>query len=326
MVLTEQDLYERMVQSPLRSRDETHEFAFQAMGTTCRITFQARSPGAARAFQRQALSWLAGFEARYSRFLPDSLISTINAAAGRSWVETDAELASMFALCDWFHWMTRGIFDPTTLPLARLWDYHHQPRTLPGPHDIQQALAQTGWKKVQRDSGKVFLPEEGMALDLGGIGKEYAVDRVAEMAKAAGLVNFMVDFGQDLRTHGEPPEGGPWRIGLEHPSDPGRCWGGVAVTDRGVASSGTYQRFFEVDGTRYSHILDPRTGWPVRSGVDCVSVIAPTCTEAGILSTAALILGPDEGRTLIEGTLHVTGCIWSNGNRIHTRSFDEYVL
>jgi thiamine biosynthesis lipoprotein len=272
------------------------------------------------------LTWLAGFEARYSRFLPDSLISRINAAAGREWVETDEELDSMFAICDWFHWMTQGIFDPSMLPLARLWDYHRPPCTLPGAGEVARALSLLGWKKVEREKGRVFLPDAGMAIDLGGVGKEYAVDRVFEMALAAGMENVMVDFGHDLRTRGEPPEGGPWRIGLEHPSVPGRCWGGVAITDRAVASSGTYQRFFEVDGERYSHILDPRTGWPVRSGVDAVSVVAPTCTEAGILSTTALILGPDEGRQLIERSAHAAGCIWSNGNRIHTRGFDDYVL
>lgn len=326
MVLTADRLYSEMVQNPLESQEETYAVEFHAMGTTCKLMFSASSRGTARAFQKQVLRWIAGFEARYSRFLPDSLIREINRAAGRNGVATDHELDSMFALCDWFHWMTKSIFDPTLLPLAQLWDYHRKHTALPAEAEIERARRRVGWNRVEREPGRVFLPEPGMALDLGGIGKEYAVDRVAEMAQAAGFSSFMIDFGHDVRTHGKPPGGGPWRIGLEHPGDPGRCWGGVAVRERAVTTSGTYRRHFELDGVRYSHVLDPRTGWPIRNDVEAVSVLAPTCTEAGILSTTALILGAAEGRPLIESSAQAVGCIWSNGTRIHTRGFDEYVL
>jgi thiamine biosynthesis lipoprotein len=146
------------------------------------------------------------------------------------------------------------------------------------------------------------------------------------MALGRGIRNVVVNFGHDLRVHGEPPEGGPWRIGLEDPNDPGRCWGGVAVRDRAVTTSGDYLRHFTAGGVRYGHILDPRTGHPVNNGCRAVSVIAPTCTEAGILSTTAFILGAREGLEFLDGYYQAEGCIWHQDQRIETRRFDEYLI
>lgn len=299
---------------------------FQAMGTVCKIDFALPSRARAEDFKIQVLEWLDGFENQFSRFRPGSLVSRINQAAGREWVEIDDEAASLFALCDWFHWVTRGIFDPTSLPLLQLWDYHAANPVIPSDDQIQQALDHIGWKKLQRDGTRVFLPEPGMGLDVGGIGKEYAVDRVIEIAAAHGIASCLVDFGHDLRVRGEPPEKGPWRIGLEDPRDPNRCWGGVTVRDRAVTSSGDYFRHFEIDGRRYGHILDPRTGRPVANGCRAVAVVAPTCTEAGILSTTAFILGPREGRDFLELQYQAAGCLWDETRCIQTRRFHEYLI
>jgi FAD:protein FMN transferase len=303
-----------------------YRLEFQAMGTVCKIDFGHPARARAGDFRTRVLAWLDGFEGKFSRFRPDSLVSQINRAAGREWVEIDEEAASLFALCDWFHWITRGIFDPTGLPLLQLWDYHVPRPALPSGEQIHQALALLGWKKFQRNGNRVFLPEPGMGLDLGGIGKEYAVDRVIELAAAQGIADCIVDFGHDLRVRGEPPEKGPWRIGLEDPADPARCWGGVAVRDRAVTSSGDYFRHFEIGGRRYGHILDPRTGQPVANGCRSATVVAPTCTEAGILSTTAFILGPRDGLEFLEHQYQAAGCLWDENRCLQTRRFHEYLI
>jgi thiamine biosynthesis lipoprotein len=163
-----------------------------------------------------------------------------------------------------------------------------------------------------------------MCLDLGGIGKEYAVDRVVQMAMARGIPNVLVDFGQDIRVHGRAADKPFWWIGLEDACQPGRCWAGVAVTDHAVATSGDYLRHFQLNGRRYGHIVDPRTGWPVNNGCRAVSVIAPSCTIAGILTTTAFILGPKEGLQLIETHAAAAGSITTERTRFHTKSFYEY--
>jgi thiamine biosynthesis lipoprotein len=239
-------------------------------------------------------------------------------------VEVDPETEALFDLCREMIFFTRGVFDPTALPLIRLWNWKANPPVMPDAAAIAEAQALVGWRHVQRRKGAIFLPQPGMCLDLGGIGKEYAVDRVITLALRRGIEHVLVDFGQDVRVHGEPPERGAWHIGLEDPKQPGHCWTGVAVTNHAVATSGDYLRHFTYAGRRYGHIIDPRSGYPVDNGTLSVSVIAPHCTFAGILSTSACVLGPKEGIDLISLCPGVEGCITTDHARYPTKGFYAY--
>lgn len=324
----EHSVLDRIRRSARRSaKGDTHELTFHAMGTQCRVKFSTARGSDASAFQDEVLNRVATFEATYSRFLPDSLISRINDGAGLHWVEIDSETQRLFALCDEAHFLTRGIFDPTALPLIRLWNWKATPPAIPNEAHISAAMQFVGWRKVQRAPGKIFLPLRGMSIDLGGIGKEYAVDRVAHLATQHGITSALVDFGQDVFALGIPSDGRPaWHIGLEDPKQPGKCWTGLAIRNQAVASSGDYLRRFEANGKRYGHILDVRTGRPVANGCLAASVVAPTCTLAGLYSTAAFVLGPEEGVRLMEATPGVNGCITSEHGRMHTRRFYEHVV
>jgi len=326
MVLTQPSVHDRIrASAKLTARAGEHHLEFQAMATRCRVSF-AGSAGLAKSFAAAVLQWVADFESRYSRFLPDSLVSQINQNAGLHWVEIDIETQRILALCDEAHFLTRGVFDPTSLPLIQLWNWKVSPPVIPDDAAIQEAMKLVGWRQVQRAPGKVFLPHAGMSIDLGGIGKEYAVDRVAHLATEHGISSALIDFGQDVFTLGLPSDGRPaWHIGLEDPKQPGKCWTGVGVKNQAVATSGDYVRRFEINGKRYGHILDVRTGRPVANGCLAVSVIAPTCTLAGLYSTAAFVLGPEEGIKLLEATPNVAGCISLENKRAHTRRFYEYV-
>lgn len=326
MVLTGGQEVRRIDEAPLRGFGGYYDVAFQAMGTPCEILFSARSRAAADDFRLSVLRWVGDFEAKYSRYLETSLICEINRAAGREWVAIDRQTEELFAICDWYHWMTGGLFDPTTGPLLLLWDYHKSPARIPTDEEIRLALSRIGWSRVQRSEGRVFLPEPGMKLDLGGIGKEYAVDQVMILADAAGIANLLVDFGRDLRVRGGPPEGGAWRIGLEHPEAPGTCWCGVAQSGGAVCTSGDYARYLTIDGRKYGHILDPRNGYPVQNGSKAVTVLAPSCTEAGMLCTTAFILGAEEGMDLLERNFAAEGCIWTDRGLFETRRFRNHVI
>jgi FAD:protein FMN transferase len=303
---------------------DLYKLSFQAMNTVCRVQFRTGRADQARDFQREVLEWIGWFEARYSRFIADSLISRINAAAGREWVAVDPETDALFNLCQEMIFFTRGVFDPTALPLIRLWNWKATPPVVPEPEAIEQARELVGWRRVQRRSGGIFLPRAGMCLDLGGIGKEYAVDRVLDLALRRGIEHVLVDFGADVRVQGRPPEKNAWHVGLEDPRNPGHAWVGLAVTKHAVATSGDYLRYFVHQGRRYGHILDPRTGYPVNNGVLAVSVIAPHCTFAGILSTSAFVLGAKEGLDLISLCPGVEGCILTETTRFPTRGFYAY--
>jgi len=268
---------------------------------------------------------VTAFEAKYSRFRPDSLLSRINAAAGQDWVHVDAEMEAMLKLCDTLFFMTQGILDPTALPLMLLWNYKTDTPRVPAPAEIDAARALVGWRKVQRAPGKVFLPEKGMALDFGGFGKEYAVDMTAQIAGEHGIVSALVDFGHDLRAIGAPPGRPAWHIGLEDPKNPGTSSGSMAIVGKGVASSGDYIRGFVVEGKRYGHIIDPRSGRPVANGCVQSTVVAANCLQAGVLSTTAFVLGVPRGIEFIQQCPGAEGLLVMERARAQTRGFFNYV-
>lgn len=306
--------------------DPLLRLSFRALGTRCEVQFTATSTEQAREFECATVAWVQAFEAKYSRFLPDSMVSRINAAAGQHWIETDEDMEQMLGIGDALYAMTGGVLDPTALPLIWLWDYKSAKPAIPALEKIASALQLVGWRKVQRSPGKIFLPKRGMALDFGGFGKEYAVDIVAQIAAKHGIANVLVDFGHDLRALGAPAPRPCWHIGLEDPKRPGAYSGSIGVTGKGVASSGDYLRCFTINGRRYGHIIDPRTGWPVANGCTQVTVIADTCLQAGVLSTTAFVLGLKQGAEFIEGFPGADGLLVSETSRAQTRGFFHYVV
>lgn len=313
--------------NPLAASVPLRKLSFKALGTTCEVQYAApHGDEQAAGFERAATGWVNAFEAKYSRFRPDSLVSRINAAAGREWIEVDAEMEGLLKLCDALHFMTQGVLDPTSLPLIQLWNYKTDTPRLPADSEIAAARALVGWKRVQREPGKVFLPEPGMALDFGGFGKEYAVDFVAQLASDHGLACALVDFGHDLRAVGLPPGKPAWHIGLEDPLQPGTSALSVALIGKAIASSGDYLRGFTLNGKRYGHIIDPRTGWPVAHGCVQATVIAGSCLQAGVLSTTAFVLGVPKGVDFIQASPGAEGLLITQRARAQTRGFFNYVV
>ena len=301
--------------------------SFKAMGTPCEITYRCESANEATEFREQSLAWVRKFENRYSRYLPDSLISRINRTAGTGqFIEIEEEDERLFKLCDTLHFFTRGLFDPTTLPLAQLWNFKAEKPRIPNDGEIKTALNKIDWKKVIREKAMVSLPESGMGLDFGGFGKEYAVDRIVEMGHKFGISDLLVNFGGDLRTRGSPPDSPHWRVGIEDPNQPGQARFTVRANDLAVATSGNYQRFFEINGKRYGHLLDHRTGFPTSSENLSATVIAKSCLEAGILATCSLMDERLQGLNLIENYFGSEGCVWTKSGLLWSKKFDSYLI
>lgn len=301
--------------------------AFRALGTQCEVQYRPRQPEAAASFEHAVRAWVETFEARYSRFRPDSLVSRINAAAGRAWTNIDREMDDMLDVCASVHALTQGIIDATAGPLLLLWDYHHATPRVPVAAQVATTRGLVGWGMVLRQPGAVLLPKAGMRLDFGGWGKEWAVDAVAALAEQHDIPHALVDFGHDIRCVGTPPDRPAWHVGLEDPLQPGTSCGSVALrAGRGIASSGDYLRGFTVGGRRYGHIVDPRTGRPVAHGCRQVTVIADTCFQGGLLSTTAFVLGADEGLAFIHQFPGAEALIVSENGRAETRGFWDHVV
>lgn len=309
------------------SEDGFYAVSFFALGSQCQFFFQAASPEAAEHFRQIAFNWLLEFELRYSRFLEESEVSRINASAGIDWVTIEPQTELLLNLCEQSHFLTQGAFDATSLPLSLLWDWKRSRQTLPGADELAATRELVGWKKIERRPGAIFLPVRGMMLDFGGVGKEFAVDCVRQLALGMGLRRVMVDLGGDIAVQGDSPEGDGWHVGIEDPADPSKCHCAIRLkSGAAVATSGDYRRCFEFEGRTYGHILDCRTGWPVANGTRSVTVIAQHCITAGLLSTSAMVLGGREAIAMLERTPGVQGCLWCNGLLYETRGFRQAIL
>lgn len=233
---------------------------------------------------------------KYSHFRTDSYLArTLLEAVRPRGVSVDRETASLLNLAATQHRESGGRFDITAGRLTALWDRRADP---PGDAEISEALSLTGWRNVSWDGARLRLPA-GFRLDLGGIVKEYAADRVAVLLKSAGFDRGYVDLGGDLHILGPHPGGEAWIIGIKNPRGAGAlaC---IAMHRGGLATSGDYERCLLSDGRRYGHIIDPCTGWPVQ-GLASVSVVAPACLLAGAVCTMAMLYEVEEGLDFLEG-------------------------
>lgn len=267
-----------------------HDFPFHALGGPCLLKLyaadEAQLQGAAAAAQAEVLR----IETKYSRYRGDSVVSRINASAGDArGIEVDEETSALLDYAAAAYTQSEGLFDPTSGVLRRAWDF--KAGRLPEPGTIESLLPLVGWHRLSWSRPRLVLPQPGMELDFGGFGKEYAADRAAAVLRAHGIRHGLVELGGDVCIVGPHPDGSPWSVGIRHPRAPETALAKVDLRSGAIATSGDYERYFELDGRRYSHILDPRSGWPVE-GLASVSVMAEQCLIAGTATTIAMLKGP----------------------------------
>jgi len=264
-----------------------YRHVFKAMGAPCEIQLFANTGQAARRAAEAAMADVARLEARYSRYRHDSFLSEINrvaAAGGR--ISVDDETAGLLNYAATCHEQSGGLFDITSGILRRAWRFDSG--ALPEQGLIDALLVKVGWDKVVWQPPVLEFPLPGIELDFGGVVKEYAADRAAGLCWSAGIRHGMINLGGDINVLGARADGSPWRIGIRHPRHKDALLQTVEMTHGAMASSGDYERCLTIEGVRYGHILNPRTGWPVRH-LASVSVIADFCVVAGSASTIAML-------------------------------------
>lgn len=263
------------------------EHSFKAMGGPARLRLETDDPAAADVAIAAAVAEVERLEQKYSRYRDDSLASVINAAAGSGQaVPVDPETAGLLHYADTVWRESGGLFDLTSGILRRAWDF--KAGRLPRQSEIDALLPLVGWDKVERDGDSIALPLAGMELDFGGCVKEYAADSAAAQLRQHGIGSALVDLAGDMVALGTPQDAEGWPVGIRHPVEKESAIARVTLPGGALASSGDYERCLEIDGRRYGHILDPRTGWPV-GGLVAVSVLAPQCLVAGSSATIAML-------------------------------------
>lgn len=261
--------------------------AFNAMGTPCDIQIYAKSHTRAKRAAERIIADVRRLEALYSRYRSDSFLSAINRVAmagGRISVDEETtELLNYAATC---YEQSEGLFDITSGILRRAWNFRSG--KLPSEAQVQELLGRIGWDKLRWRPPLLEFPVPGMEIDFGGIVKEYAADRTASLSLQAGVRHGLVNLGGDIKVIGPRPDGKPWRIGIRHPGRKEAAMQMLLLHEGAVASSGDYERCILLDGIRYGHVLNPKTGWPVRH-LASVTVVSDWCVVAGSASTIAML-------------------------------------
>lgn len=297
--------------APSMAGTALHHVRFSAMGCPCALQLEADAATAARA-AAAAQAEVTRLDRKYSHYRDDSLVAQIGSAADAGeGIVVDAETADLLDFSATLHAQSGGRFDITAGALTKLWDL--QSGRIPDAATIERTRRRCGWHLAvwQRPYLKLGMP--GMRLDLGGVVKEYAADRAALKCREAGADHGIVDLGGDLAVVGAHADGTPWHAGIKAPREPGQAFAQIELRGGGLATSGDYERVMIVDGRRYSHIVDPASGYPVESFAS-VSVVADSCLVAGAASTLGMLLGLDGGGQWLRGLGLPFLCIDAGGN------------
>jgi len=258
------------------------------MGSRCEIRIYADTEEVATAVARRAVADVVRLDAKYSNYRDDSVTAAINrvGAAGGT-TEVDDETASLLDYADTCFEQSEGLFDITSGALRQAWGADC--KALPSAAVLERLLQRVGWDKVLWSRPRLEFSVPGIELDFGGVVKEYAADRAAAICAEAGIGHGLVDLGGDIKIIGPHPDGAPWSVGIQHPRQADAVMATIDLSHGAIATSGDYERFVEIDGKRYSHIVSPRTGMPVH-GLAGVSVVASECIVAGSATTIAMLM------------------------------------
>ena len=247
-----------------------------------------------------AFSEINRLQSIFDRYNANSDISLINVEAGRHPVIVSKDLIGLLIRSQNFSRESGGSFDVTVGPLVDLWDIGHNDATLPSSKEIAEVLPLIDYNQIVIDASNnsVYLTQPRMKLDLGGVGKGYAVDRAIEILRAEGIESALVNAGGDIRVIGNRPDGQPWCVGVQDPRNPDKVIASVTLNHWDTAeTSGDYQRYFELDGIRYAHIFDPKSGVQPRL-FSSVTILADNSVDADFLSTALFVMPYEQGMIL----------------------------
>lgn len=269
---------------------------FKSMGSPCEIRIIADDQKQGAQILEMAVHEVNRLHNKYSRYQADSVITRINQSAGTGKAYLlDEETKALLNYADVCFQQSEGLFDVTSGVLREIWNFKaiKQTAVLPTSAQIDRLLKLVGWQKVEWDADCFYLPLKKMEIDFGGIVKEYAADAVASLCQSQGITSGLVDLGGDIRIIGPWPGDEPWNIFIQSPDKNKKYCTQLALKNGGIATSGVYERFIEIKGKRYSHLLNPITGWPIEESVASLTVLADQCVIAGSISTMGMLQGKD---------------------------------
>ncbi len=288
------------------------------LGTIVNITAYGASYQETRGAVERAFSEISRLEAIFSKYRPESEISSINNSKDKTKpIKMSNETFYLIKKSIEFSKISDGAFDITVAPLLELWGFGKTPISeVPQEKKIREVLKYTGFDKISLDEAKktVSFKDTRVKLDLGGIAVGYAVDRAIMVLKESDIKSAIIDAGGDVYCLGDKVNGHNWQVGIQHPRDKNKLVSRIGLKDKGITTSGDYERYFTIKNKRYSHIVNPKTGYPVEEIPMSVTVISNDCISADALATAVFVLGPGKGLKLLNSLQDTSGIIISRLN------------
>lgn len=294
------------------------------MGSPCSVEIYSDSKDKSLEVRDAVIQEVVRLNDYYTNYSEDSFTAEINKSSGNNkGIIVDEETATLLDYSQACYKQSNGLFDITAGILRKAWNFHDPNPKLPSDSLLQDLLSRVGWKKLIWDRPKLTLPIDGMNLDFGGVVKEYAADAAASICKVKGIASGAVNLGGDVTVIGPHPDGRPWAVGVGSSRNRNEEAAVVFVYKGGVATSGDYERYVEIDGRRYCHIINPKTGWPIE-GISAASVVADHCLIAGSFSTMSLLKGPKLAPKLLKRSRLPHLCADSHGKILTSKGFSVF--
>ncbi len=282
------------------NRQQTIKFAGETQGTTYHVTVVDKNRAlSGKALQQRIEQRLSEIDLALSNYRDDSELSRFNRAPVGEWIALGRDLYAVLLISNRISSESDGAFDITVAPLVELWGFGPKKKTeaIPADSEIAAALGRVGYRYLELDTAQPRAKKNReLGIDVNGIAQGYTVDQLADVLSVLGCTDFLVEVGGELRLAGHNPDGELWHVGIEKPGDGfAEAQQAMSATGVGITTAGDYHDYFEKDGVRYSHTIDPRSGRPINHKLASVTVVAPTAVLADGYDTALEVMGPEQG-------------------------------
>ncbi|RYJ42552.1 FAD:protein FMN transferase [Flavobacterium beibuense] len=295
-----------------------HKRQLSMLGSPFEVTVVARDTLQANKYIDLAVAEVKRIENIISDWIPSTQISVINDNAGIKPVKVSDELMALVERAIRISKLTDGAFDISYASMDRIWKFDGSMKEMPSPEAIKKSVERIGYQKIilDKENNTIYLKEKGMKLGLGGIGQGYIADKIKELLYANGCTSGLVNVSGDINAWGRQPDGSQWTVGIINPMNKSKVFAMFPLEDSAVETSGSYEKYVMFNGKRYSHIIDPRTGYPA-TGIVSVSVFAKTTEVADALATSVFVMGVETGLNLINQLKGIECIIVDDQGNIH---------
>lgn len=307
-----------LISFTIHAQDKSYTKVLKLMGSRFEITVVAENEVQSNNYIQIAIDEIVRIEKLISEWDPNSQVSEINRQAGLKAIKVDQELFDLIKRSIQISKLTQGAFDISFASMDKIWKFDGSMKSMPTSDEIKKSVAKIGFQNIILDevNSTVFLKNEGMKIGFGAIGKGYAADKTKKLMIDLNVKAGIINASGDLNSWGKQPNGESWKVGITNPLNKEKVFSWLPIDNSAVVTSGNYEKFVEFDGVRYTHIINPKTGYPV-TGLNSVTIFSQSAELADALATAVFVMGLETGLDFINQLKNIECVIIDSNNNIH---------